>query len=54
MVIFAGKNDKIVNIDDVRSSTSKMSNIKLYREIDGDHLSYFIGKDMSYVDEMIE
>ena len=54
MVIFAGINDKIVNIDDVRTVTSKMENIKNYTEIEGDHLSFFIGKDMSYVDTMIE
>ena len=30
MIIFAGANDKIVNIDDVRIIKSKMENIKHY------------------------
>jgi hypothetical protein len=54
MVIYAGVQDKIVNIDDVRSIKGNMQNIKYYKEIDGDHLSFFIGKDMSYVKDMID
>jgi surfactin synthase thioesterase subunit len=53
-VIFAGIDDKIVNIDDVREIKAKIENINHYEEIEGDHLSFFIGKDMSYVDSMIE
>ena len=44
----------VVNIEDVRSIKEKMQNIRHYKEIDGDHLSFFIGKDMSYVDDMID
>ena len=54
MVIYAGVQDKIVNIEDVRSIKENMQNIRYYKEIDGDHLSFFIGKDMSYVDDMID
>ena len=54
MVIFAGVGDKIVNIEDVRRVKEGFKgNLKHYQELEGDHLSFFIGKDMTYVDDMI-
>ena len=55
MIIYAGVQDKIVNIVDVREVVDRFNgNLKYFKEIDGDHLSYFIGKDMTYVDDLIE
>ena len=53
MLIFAGKHDKVVNIEDIREALPKIQNPLEYFECDGDHLSLLLGKDMSYVESMI-
>jgi hypothetical protein len=54
MVIYAGLDDKIVNIEDVREVKKRLSNIRSYNEIHADHISFFIGKNMTYVDHMVK
>ena len=54
MLIYAGKQDKVVNIEDIREALSNIENPVEYHEVDGDHLSLLLGKDMSYVQLMIQ
>ena len=53
-VIFAGKQDNIVNINDVREVVDQFKNVEAYYEIEGEHMSFLIGKDYSFVDSMIQ
>lgn len=53
-VVFAGKQDNIVNIEDAKEVFQNLKNEKHFHEIDGEHVSFLIGKDMSYVQKMLE
>ena len=55
MALFVGTGDRLADVQDnkwLRSALGK--NLLLYKEYNMGHLSFMIGKDLSYVQDMID
>lgn len=51
--IYAGLQDKLTNIEDVRAAAKQLKSVTL-QEIDAGHLSFLLGKNMTYVHDIID
>ena len=51
--IFAGNNDILATVEDIRSTKELFgpNTLYYYEELEADHLSFLIGKDMTYFTE---
>lgn len=53
--MFVAKHDYTVNIEDNRAINKTLNTVIRYEELDEhDHMSFFIAKDMTYMDKMID
>ena len=54
VAMFAGKQDALANPIDTRNVRDSIKTVKKYMEIDNfDHGSFLLGKDMSYLEEVV-
>jgi len=51
--MFSGKFDRVVNVDDNLEFASQIPTVVKSEALNFDHLSFLIGKDMSYMLEVL-
>ena len=54
IAIYAGVKDKIVNIEDNRLVRDQLRTVVNYQELDFDHLSFLLAKNMTYFDDVLK
>lgn len=54
VAMFSGKYDKIVNIEENREQAKKIPGVMVLDELEADHLSVLVGKDMSYMMNVLQ
>ena len=52
--MYSGQNDKIINVSQNKVWSKKIKSVKFHKIVDGDHLSFLCGKQMDYMDEIID
>ena len=50
--MFSGKYDRITNVEDNRIYAGTIPAVKEHIELDGDHFTFLIGKDMGWFDRV--
>ena len=53
IALFVGTNDQISDVEDSRKLKDVLGSVISYQEVEYDHLSFLIGKDMSYFDDVL-
>lgn len=54
IAIYAGTKDAIVNIKDNRKVKDQLKTVVNYEELDFDHLSFLLAKNMSFFDSVLD
>ncbi len=52
--MFSAKYDKIVNYEENIKWSQKIKGVKSHEILDGDHLSFLCGKDMAFMDQILQ
>jgi hypothetical protein len=53
--MYVAKHDYTVNLEDNRELNKKLDSVVDYQEFEEhDHMSFFIGQDVSYMDKMVD
>jgi len=52
--MFSAKYDKIVNCDENIKWSQKIKGVKSHDILDGDHLSFLCGKEMVFMDQILQ
>ena len=52
--MFSAIDDEIVSIDENRNRSKTIPSVFKHIELEADHLSFLVGKNMTYVDQIIE